>query len=61
MQNIVFSYASACADAIQTRLGRQKMLILYQWRRIAGGRTPTQMPPGPQSKIPVVKKGKMTF
>ena len=26
-----------------------------------GGRTPTQMPPGPQSKIMVVKKGKITF
>ena len=28
-QNIAFSCASACADAIQTRLRRLKMLILY--------------------------------
>ena len=37
------------------------MCIPYQWRRIAGGRTPTQMPPRLPVKIPVVKKGKMTF
>ena len=31
-QNIVFSCASACEDAIQTRLSRLKMLILYSQR-----------------------------
>ena len=29
MQNIMFSCASACADAIQTKLRRPKMTILY--------------------------------
>ena len=45
----------------QTGVGLVVSETTYQWQRIAGAGHLRKCPPGPQSKIPVVKKGKMTF